>query len=286
MEEPTINHVSDTALWVAYFRAEETERADALFRDPFAKLLSGEKGRTIAESMKGTSRYTAWTLSIRTYVIDNFLRELLTEGVDTVLNLGTGLDARPYRMELPTTLRWIEVDYPHLIDHKEKLLANEKPRCRLERVRLDLADRRAREMFFQGIAAQTKKCVVLTEGVIPYLTEDQVGELGDDLARYEPFRFWIAEYFSANVYKYLNTRRRKRQMRNAPFRFNPKDWFGFFKTHGWVPRDIKYLQEESIRLRRKIPMPWWAFFFRPFIAKHVAKEYRRYAGYVIYKKNG
>lgn len=34
-----IGNVSDTSLWVAYYRAKETERTDSLFKDPFAKNL-------------------------------------------------------------------------------------------------------------------------------------------------------------------------------------------------------------------------------------------------------
>ncbi|MGD0484992.1 MAG: hypothetical protein ABSB58_10150, partial [Gemmatimonadales bacterium] len=36
-----IEHVSDTARWVAVHRAMESERPDALFRDPFARRLAG-----------------------------------------------------------------------------------------------------------------------------------------------------------------------------------------------------------------------------------------------------
>jgi O-methyltransferase involved in polyketide biosynthesis len=45
-----IEHVTDTAFWVASYRALESERPDALFRDPLAGLLSGEKGKQIARS--------------------------------------------------------------------------------------------------------------------------------------------------------------------------------------------------------------------------------------------
>jgi O-methyltransferase involved in polyketide biosynthesis len=35
--DPLIRHISDTARWAAVYRAQENERRDALFRDPFAR---------------------------------------------------------------------------------------------------------------------------------------------------------------------------------------------------------------------------------------------------------
>ena len=135
-----INDVSETSLWVAYYRAMETERPDALFKDPFAAKLAGEKGKRIASEMSGIGKYTAWAVVSRTVMIDGFIRELIAEGVNTVVNLGAGLDTRPYRMELPPDLHWIEVDYPNIIAHKTEVLKNDEPVCRLTRVAMDLAD--------------------------------------------------------------------------------------------------------------------------------------------------
>ena len=42
-----IENVSDTARWVAVYRAMESERRDAIFRDPFARRLAGAKGQEI-----------------------------------------------------------------------------------------------------------------------------------------------------------------------------------------------------------------------------------------------
>jgi O-methyltransferase involved in polyketide biosynthesis len=47
---PLIRNISDTALWVAVYRARETDRPDAVFRDPFARRLAGERGEQIAQS--------------------------------------------------------------------------------------------------------------------------------------------------------------------------------------------------------------------------------------------
>jgi hypothetical protein len=47
----SISHVADTALWVATYRALESERPDALFHDRMAGVLAGERGKNIAAGM-------------------------------------------------------------------------------------------------------------------------------------------------------------------------------------------------------------------------------------------
>src|SRR6266851_9695835 len=134
-----IHNISDTALWVAVYRARETERPDALFRDPFARRLSGARGEEIAASMPFSDRAT-WAWVMRTVLFDQFITEQIQQGVDLVVNLAAGLDARPYRMDLPSSLKWVEVDLPELLTYKEEILAKEKPVCALDRVRLDLSN--------------------------------------------------------------------------------------------------------------------------------------------------
>src|SRR5579871_6556408 len=107
-----VRKVSDTALWAAAFRARESERDDALFRDRFAGRLAGTRGFEIANSLSTEANHASWVT--RTYLFDEFLMREVAKGIDLVLNLGAGLDARPYRMDLPASLRWVEADDPHL----------------------------------------------------------------------------------------------------------------------------------------------------------------------------
>src|SRR4029078_13382720 len=97
-----IQHVSATSFMVAGFRAEETERPDALFPDPLAAKLAGDHGanilKTVPKSFAG-----AWSVIIRTIIIDDYIREAVAGGVDTVLNLGAGLDTPPYPLGSPKT---------------------------------------------------------------------------------------------------------------------------------------------------------------------------------------
>src|ERR1700693_4839677 len=122
MPEPLIANVSDTARWVAVYRAWESARPDALFHDPLAERLAGERGRAIAAAAPARSR-TGWAVITRTKLFDDLIAASLSDGCDRVLTLAAGFDTRPYRLELPRTLGWIEADLPAIIDEKERLVA-------------------------------------------------------------------------------------------------------------------------------------------------------------------
>jgi methyltransferase (TIGR00027 family) len=286
LDPGTIHDVSDTAIWVAYYRVRESERPDALFHDPLAKLLVGERGAQIARRFGPTGKYTAWSVVSRTVLIDDFIRAAIAEGFDAVLNLGAGLDTRPYRMDLPAHFMWVEADFPRMIDYKIRKLGTMRAECRLQRVGVDLADREARRKMLAEIAPEAKKVLVLTEGVVPYLTETQVAELAADLRAQPRFASWIVEYLSPGVYRYLRSAARMRQMANAPFQFFPADWFGFFARNGWVKKEIHYSSEVAMRFRRMPPIPWWARLMMKFMSKERMEQARKSTGYMLMVPRG
>jgi len=91
---PTIQNVSDTAFMVAAFRALENERSKPLFRDPLAAKLVGEHGKKILAAVP-RHFVGAWSVVIRTVIIDDYIRQAIAAGVDTILNLSAGLDTGP-----------------------------------------------------------------------------------------------------------------------------------------------------------------------------------------------
>jgi methyltransferase (TIGR00027 family) len=280
----TIENVSDTALWVAYYRVLETERPDALFQDPLAKVLVGERGKQIAENMKATGRYTQWAVVSRTVMIDEFIQNLIKEGVDTIINLGAGLDTRPYRMSLPQNLKWIEIDQPQIISLKNEKLKSEKPVCELSRFEIDLSQPAQRKDILSKVTIGSKKTLVLTEGVLPYLSEDEVTSLAKDLQDQPSIQYWIAEYFDPAVYKYLKSSLRTQKMKNAPFRFFPANWIGFFEERGWAPLQIRYSSEVAQKYNRKIPMPLIGQLFKLLAPRKMVEKMTKVAGYMIFKK--
>src|SRR5260370_24247517 len=101
MSEPSfpIHSISDTAHWVAYFRARESERPDALFHDPYAECSAGARGFRIANTLAEGSKYD-WAWVARTYPFDMFLLREIWNWVDLVVNLAAGLVFRPYRLHV------------------------------------------------------------------------------------------------------------------------------------------------------------------------------------------
>jgi len=248
--QATVRNISDTARWAAVFRARETERADALFRDPYAERLAGKMGVDIANTLpEGNSHAWAWVT--RTYLFDQFITQELDQGTDMVLNLAAGLDARPYRMSLPASLQWIEVDLPEILTYKEGILANEKPSCALERIRLDLSDGQARRDLFADLDRRANKILVLTEGLLIYLSAEEVAALAKDLAVGPHFQRWITDLGSPGLLRMMQRTTGKQLSKvGAPFKFAPAEGPAFFAAHGWEPADVKSLLKTATRFKR------------------------------------
>lgn len=287
MSDSLIENVSDTAFMAAAYRAMESERQDALFRDPLAARLAGKHGEMIVAALPKGSFLGGWTVVIRTCVIDEQIKSAIANGVDTILNLGAGLDTRPYRMALPASLRWIEVDFPHVIEFKESKLSDDMPRCQLERIKLDLSDIGARRNVLEKVAAISRNILVLSEAVVPYLAEDAVASLAADLRANPAIRYWLVDYFSLDAYRYRRRTKMDAAMKNAPFRFEPKDYFGFFAGLGWHPREIRYLEEEADSLNRPPPFPlstkWLRSVLGLFLSGKRRGAMKKHAGYVIFE---
>lgn len=247
---PLVRNISDTALWVAVYRARESERPDALFRDPLARRLAGERGEQIASSLQVGGQDNSWPYVARTWRVDQIIAAQLAQGADMVVNLAAGLDARPYRMELPAALQWVEVDLPALIDYKEGILAGETPRCALERVRLDLSDVPARQKLFRDLGARARKAAIITEGLLAYLTREEVCALGRDLAAQPSFQEWVIDLASPGLLKMLQKNLAVLSEAGSPLKFGPEEGPGFFTSCGWKPADVYSMLKTAAEIRR------------------------------------
>ena len=248
--EPVIRNISDTAHWAAVYRARENERPKALFRDPFARRLASERGEQIYATLPARDR-NEWAWVIRTFLYDQLIAEQLRQGADLVVNLAAGLDARPYRMPLSPSLRWIEVDLPGILSYKEDALRSERPACALERVRVDLSDVNARRALFEQLGRRATRALIITEGLLIYMTADEVGALARDLGAQRGFQRWVLDIVSPGLLRMMQKRMGAQLSRaSAPFQFAPEEGPEFFIPHGWRPADVRSIAQTARRLRR------------------------------------
>jgi methyltransferase (TIGR00027 family) len=254
-----ITHVSDTARWTALYRATESARADALFHDPLAERLAGEQGRAIVAKTPMTSR-NGWWLVARTKIIDDAIARAIADGCDRVLNLAAGLDTRPYRLNLPSELRWIEADLAPLLAEKADLLADQTPRCRLTRSAVDLADPAARAAFFDEALDGATKALVLTEGLLMYLNDSDVQALSESINRPE-VAWWMFDFGGPGLKRVMN-KKMAGLLQNAPFVFAPENGLAYFEDMGWRVLDSEHLMTAAKRFRR-LPMFMWPAMWGP-----------------------
>jgi O-methyltransferase involved in polyketide biosynthesis len=177
------------------------------------------------------------------------------------VNLAAGLDARPYRLPLPASLKWIDVDLPEITDYKEELLKDEQPRCELERVRLDLADVPARQALFSRLGTAARQALVISEGLIVYLTSEDVGALAEDLSRQTSFKYWLLDLTSPGLLKMMQKKMgQPLAQASAPLIFGPSEGPDFFKAHGWQPLEVRSMFHTAGGLKR-LPL-LFSFFYR------------------------
>lgn len=280
-----ITHVSDTARWVACYRAEETERPDAIFRDPYARRLAGEQGFAILGAMP-QGRAMSWPLVTRTAVMDEIiLQRIAADNIDTVLDLAAGLDARPWRLALPPALRWLDVDLADMIDYKLSILGAEPTKCIYEPHRVDLADGFARRELFRMVGATSKRVLVITEGLLIYLQEGQVTNLARDLHDIPAMQFWLTDLASPALLAMMEKNWAPSvRAGNTPFIFGPADGPAFFAALGWKEVEFRSTFFEGRRLGRTMKFGWlWEFLDR--ISPPARREaFKRFSTIVLYQR--
>jgi methyltransferase (TIGR00027 family) len=283
--DQTITHVSDTAYWVAVYRADESERPDALFRDLYARGLAGPRGEAIVRALPQGKRWS-WPMVVRTAVMDEIiLRAVNRDGVRSVVNLAAGLDARAYRLDLPRALRWIDVDLPAIQTYKREALAGETARCALEWIPADLADAGQRRAVLGHVAAAPGPALVVTEGLLIYLEPEQVAALGRDLHACAPLAWWLTDIGSPQLLKLMDRAwGRKLRESGAPFRFAPAEGTAFFEPLGWREAEFRSTWDESIRLKRTMRFAALWNLIGKLSTKRAREAGRRMSGIVLLER--
>jgi methyltransferase (TIGR00027 family) len=171
-----------TAVGVARVRARESQREDALFRDPLAQAFAAAGGPWPSspplpgDEAAGRRRLAlSFSIVIRTKFLDDLLRQASESGVRQVVLLGAGMDSRAFRMDWPEGTRLFEVDTAAPLDFKASVLRQERAVARCERITVPVD---LREDWPAALAAAghdpAAPTVWIAEGLLIYLPEDAV----------------------------------------------------------------------------------------------------------------
>jgi methyltransferase (TIGR00027 family) len=170
--------VAKTALWVAAWRAGESERDDALFRDPYARLLAGDEGFETLRASEA-SRGSVSTIEIRTHFYDGRLLAAVRErGLRQVVIVAAGMDARAWRLDWPDGVRLFEIDQAHVLEYKSAKLATTGAALRCERhaIAADLREDWPAALRAAGFDP-ARPTLWLVEGLLAYLDESAAANL-------------------------------------------------------------------------------------------------------------
>jgi methyltransferase (TIGR00027 family) len=159
-----------TARATAAWRAVESARDEALFRDPWAAALAGQEmvAQLAAQPPEVQARAASYTI-VRTRFFDDWLAAQ-TDCRQVVL-LGAGFDTRAFRLRWPAGTTLWELDRPAVLAAKEAALADEQPTpgCTRRTVAADLTGPAWPQALLEAGLVAKLPTVWLAEGLLPYL---------------------------------------------------------------------------------------------------------------------
>jgi methyltransferase (TIGR00027 family) len=153
-------------------RAQESEREDRLYDDPFARKLAGDAGFEWLARIEKSAGYLAFP-PIRTRYFDDWIAR--TPRSQVVL-LGAGMDARAQRLDWAPGTVLYEVDQPEVLAAKALILGGDAPRCERREVRRDLREPWQTALIEAGFDRERPSLWVL-EGLLMYLDDASVNAL-------------------------------------------------------------------------------------------------------------
>lgn len=120
-EKITLSGAQETMLATLYGRAMDSRAPNSILRDREAdeaiRRIDYDFRKT---GVKGT---TAAGIALRAKQLDDWTVEFLADHPQsTVLHLACGLDTRVHRLDPPPSVRWLDVDYPEVLELRQRLL--------------------------------------------------------------------------------------------------------------------------------------------------------------------
>ncbi|MGA9493691.1 MAG: SAM-dependent methyltransferase [Mycobacterium sp.] len=201
--------VGSTALGVAAARAAETESANPLIHDPFARAFLDAAGdgmwsltsdpklsarlAEVAPELLAHTQVMVDFMAVRTDWYDQIFLDAVSAGVRQVVILAAGLDARTWRLPWPDGTTVYELDQAKVLDFKSRTLEHRgaQPQAKLVNVAVDLRQDWPKVMRGSGFDA-SEPTMWSAEGLLRYLPAAAQDLLFERIDSLSPAGSWLA----------------------------------------------------------------------------------------------
>ncbi len=189
-----LSAVSRTLLIPLYFRALESQRPDALIRDPKAVELVDQLDCDFSGVQKLKGDQVNYMLRMREF--DRLARAFLVKHpAGVIVDLGCGLDTRFERID-NGQMHWYGLDLPEVIELRKELLEETERNNFIGCSVLDFS-------WMEALSSQAGKPILfLAEAMLVYLEEDDVKRLVQALASRFPEAELVCEVYSPVVVRF------------------------------------------------------------------------------------
>lgn len=184
-----------SAKLIAGLRAIEQEKPlkERLFDDPYAFMAADKHGVILAKRFCEYMPQLQDMVSSRTKNLDDFLTQI--EGSWNIINLGVGLDTRPWRLDLGDHHIY-ELDLPLMLGEREdKLLDLESANGTIKRLPIDLREQEIDEVLLsQQNFDQTRPIFFVWEGGSMYFNQEDTNRILNGISRllvHEKSKLWF-----------------------------------------------------------------------------------------------
>nr|WP_247897331.1 SAM-dependent methyltransferase [Azospirillum argentinense] len=244
-----VHVVSLTAQWMAAARALESRRGDGrLFVDRFAHDLALPHGYELLERYKGGG--VCDFIAIRTRYFDDAVTAAAeTEGIRQIVLVAAGMDTRAYRLRWPSGTSIFEIDHAELLAEKARRLAALDAASSATRVDVpaDLSVAWRHRLLNAGFDP-AKRTAWIVEGLVFYLSPDQVGTLLQELRALSAIGSWLLTDMPSRTLLESPLGRPFLSALAAdgvPWIFGSDEPMDFLKSTGWTSTEVRQPGEEG-----------------------------------------
>jgi O-methyltransferase involved in polyketide biosynthesis len=222
-----------------------TEEKETLFITLFAKALDYRSRNSIlndvaADNLVRKARldpakhpdFGNRVLAVRAKQYDEWITDFITKNGDAVVvYLGCGLDTRIIRIQPPLSIKWFDIDYPEVISLRKSFFS-ETDKYKM------IPSSITAEKWLESIPAD-KPTLIIAEGVLEYLSEQEVKELLVQLTTH--FSHGQIVFDVMNTFAVNSGKEKLKKTTGA--------------VHKWVVDDINQVDKLNPKLRRVEVMP-------------------------------